>query len=67
MKYIILFIITLFNIGLWLSVIFVLSDAAAAGVGVVSTIVTFIWLFILCNELDNIQRNKIIDKKEEKK
>lgn len=62
MKYIILFIITLFNIGLWLSVIFVLKDSAAAGVGVVSTIVTIIWLYILCNELDNIQHNKNIDK-----
>lgn len=64
MRYIILFIITLFNVGLWLAAIFILDDGASLGVGSVATIVTFIWLYMLSNELDRINYNKIIKRKE---
>ena len=53
MRYIILLIITLFNVGLWLATIFILTEFAALSVGLVATIVTFIWLNMLSDELDN--------------
>ena len=62
MRYIILLIITLFNIGLWLAVIFILDDGASLGVGSVATIVTFIWLNMLSDELDEIKYNKLNEK-----
>lgn len=64
MRYIILLIITLFNIGLWLAAIFILNNEAALGVGSVATAVTFVWLYILSNELDRINYNKTIKRKE---
>lgn len=62
MRYIILLIITLFNIGLWLAAIFILDDGASLGVGSVATIVTFIWLNMLSDELDEIKYNKLNEK-----